>query len=492
MKLTPALTKAITETKYLSVDNHARYRLIMRLFYINHERINYWLNVNDVYSEVSEHISGYTIDDCRQDLQNLVEWGNLINDLDTDNIFKIQDFKNKKFRYQMSDYSVEIERLTVMLENMNVEGSSLDVGLIGTIRAKAEQMREMAKSDSAEELYTWWRSLSESFKRLNREYQDYMKSFSYLNREDNSSARQFIAVKDDIIKYLRTFVKGIQRDGTAIGRILEECEDVREQVLERVIDYENSIPRVSGSISRESISEDIYSKYNNMYKWFTGGGESGIEHILSVTNSVIRSLTGYASVLAENINSMASRRDEYRLYAEMFMGCESMDDAHRLSALLFGISNTCHIAADAERQTDSINSGIYDEPPEKLTIKPRVTTYREKQKQSAIKDRTMEKRILMDEYIREAEKGKKLIESLITDGKIVIAELPEISAAARGVLLSWISGAMSRTDADSLYKTEYGWEFTLRVPEPGNRAALKCEDGELIMPAFVLEFGELS
>lgn len=98
MKLTPALTKAITETKYLSVDNHARYRLIMRFFYINHEQINYWLNANDVYDELHKYIVDYSIDDCRQDLENLVEWGNLINDLDTDNIFKLQEFKNKKFR----------------------------------------------------------------------------------------------------------------------------------------------------------------------------------------------------------------------------------------------------------------------------------------------------------------------------------------------------------------------------------------------------------
>lgn len=250
MKLTPSLTKAITETKYLSVDNHARYRLIMRLFYINHEQINYWLNVNDVYDEVQKYISDYSIDECRQDLENLVEWGNLINDLDTDNIFRLQEFKNKKFRYQMSDYSVEIERLTVMLENMNVEGSSLDIGLIGTIRVQIEQLRDMPNSDDTA-LYSWWRSLSESFKRLNREYQDYMKCFSFLKREDNSTAQRFIVMKDDIIRYLRSFVKGIQKNGTAIARELEDCADIKDTVLERIIDYESSVPRLNGTITRE-------------------------------------------------------------------------------------------------------------------------------------------------------------------------------------------------------------------------------------------------
>ena len=491
MKLTPTLTKAITETKYLSVDNHARYRLIMRLFYINHERINYWLNANDVYDEVKEYISDYSIDECRQDLENLVEWGNLINDLDTDNIFKLQEFKNKKFRYQMSDYSVEIERLTVMLENMNVEGSSLDIGLIGTIRVQIEQLHDMPNAEDTE-LYSWWRALSENFKRLNREYQDYMKCFSFLKREDSSTARQFIVMKDDIIRYLRSFVKGIQKNGAAIAQELEDCAGIKDTVLERIIDYENSVPRWNGTVARDDIADDVYSKYNNLYRWFTESGDTGMEHIMSITNSVIRSLTGYAAVLAENVNSMASRKEEYRLFAKMFMDCENIEAAHCLSSLLFGLTNTCHIATDTERSTESISSGIYDEPPTELVIKPRVTTYREKQKQSAIKDKSEDKKKLLEEYIKEAERSRKSIEALIQDGKIIMEQLPQIDAQTRTILLSWISGAKSRENKDSLFRTEYGWEFKLTEPENGRKCILKCDDGELVMPAFILDFGLVS
>lgn len=146
MKLSQSVTKAINETKYLSVDNHARYRLIMRFFYINYMRINYWLNVSQVYDGVREHIPGYTTEDCKLDLESLTEWGNLLNDHDTERIFTIKDFKNKRFRYQLSEYSVEIERLTVKLENMNVDGASLDIGLLGEIRAQIEGMRSAARA----------------------------------------------------------------------------------------------------------------------------------------------------------------------------------------------------------------------------------------------------------------------------------------------------------------------------------------------------------
>lgn len=488
MKITPALKKAITETKYLSVDNHARYRLIMRLFYINHEQINYWLNVNDIYGEVKNHIDGYTVEDCKQDLENLVEWGNLINDLDTDNISKLQEFKNKKFRYQMSDYSVEIERLTITLEGMNVEGSSLDIGLIGAIRVQIEQFHKMEDRENTE-LYSWWRALTENFTRLNREYQDYMKCFSFLKREDSTTAKQFIVMKDDIIRYLRSFVKGIQKNGTVIAQELEDCENIKDEVLERIIDYEISVPRLNANVTRSDITDEIYSKYNNLYRWFTQSDDTGMEHIMRVTNSVIRSLTGYAAILAENVNSMASRREEYKLFAKKFMDCESVEDAHRLSALLFGLTNTCHIATDTERNTESISSGIFDEPPTELVIKPRVVTYREKQKQSAIPDKTEKKKRLVEEHIKRVEQSKQRIEKLIKNGRIIMEQLPQIDAETRTILLSWISSAQSRENKDDFFMTEYGFEFRLTEPKDNRKIILKCDDGELIMPAFVLDFG---
>ncbi len=485
MKINSSVTKAITETKYLSVDNHARYRLIMRLFYINYNRINYWLNAEDVYNELRENISGYTLDDCKNDLDSLVEWGSLISDHDTERIFTISDFKNKRFRYQMSEYAVEIERLTVKLENMRVDGASLDTGLLGTIRTQIEEMRSVADG-SNDALHTWWRSLNENFKRLNREYQDYMKCFSFFESEDNSSAKQFIARKDDIIKYLRSFVKGIQKNGTAVAELLDDCEDIKNAVLERVIDCEFSIPRINSTVSRGEIAENVYALYSNLRSWFGSDENSEMDRIMNITNGIIRNITNYASILAESTGTMSSRKDEYRLFAEMFMDCESAEDAHRLSSLLFGLTNTCHITSDRERETESISSGIYDEPPEEIVIKPRVLTYREKQQQSAIADKSEAKKRSYDEYIKSIEKRRSIIESLIRNGRIVMEELPVIDPQTRSVLLSWISRA---TGHDGSFRTEYGTEFRLIYPENDRHFVLSCEDGKLTMPAFILDFG---
>lgn len=56
----------------------------------------------------------------------LTEWKNLNTIQDTRRVSSIEEFKNKKFRYNMSEYSVEIERLVLRLENLLIEGASLD------------------------------------------------------------------------------------------------------------------------------------------------------------------------------------------------------------------------------------------------------------------------------------------------------------------------------------------------------------------------------
>ena len=100
--------------------------------------------------------------------------------------------------------------------------------------------------------------------------------------------------------------------------------------------------------------------------------------------------------------------------------------------------------------------------------------------------------MLTKHFDKEAERSRKSIEALIQDGKIIMEQLPQIDAQTRTILLSWISSAKSRENKDSLFRTEYGWEFKLTEPENGRKCILKCDDGELVMPAFILDFGLVS
>ena len=53
---------------------------------------------------------------------------------DTSKVTSIEEFKNRKYRYQLSEYTIEIERMTLKLENLQVEGASLEPTLLERIQ----------------------------------------------------------------------------------------------------------------------------------------------------------------------------------------------------------------------------------------------------------------------------------------------------------------------------------------------------------------------
>lgn len=118
MQVTEKLTKALTETKYLNADNVGRIAALCAFFFENYEKLHYWLYQEEIYDQMKADpfFADYRLEQCQQDLAMLVEWKNLNTIQDTRKVASIEEFKNKKYRYQMSEYSVEIERLVMRLE----------------------------------------------------------------------------------------------------------------------------------------------------------------------------------------------------------------------------------------------------------------------------------------------------------------------------------------------------------------------------------------
>ena len=192
MQINEALTKKIMETSYLTAINADRYRVILRYFYEEYEKIHYWLNKEDVFAMMMQTglFPDYTLNQCQLDLQALLDWGNLTAMQDSGKATTYKEFKNKKFRYQMSEYSVEIERLTLRLENLEVEGASLQPSLIERIRRQILSLPSLLEK-SDEEAAEAWSALNNDFIRLNRNYQDYIRTLNSAHAEEMMKRNNF-------------------------------------------------------------------------------------------------------------------------------------------------------------------------------------------------------------------------------------------------------------------------------------------------------------
>ena len=326
MQVSHKLTKPLTEVKYLNADNVSRYRCIMRIFFENYEKLKYWLYQEEVYEEMRKDPlwEEYKPEQCQQDLAMLTEWKNLNTIQDTRKVSSIEEFKNKKYRYQMSEYSVEIERLVIRLENLFIEGSSLEPTLLERIRINIERFPEMVEKD-ASMVYTWWSDLNNDFIRLNQNYQDYIRDLNSVKAEEMMHTKEFLVFKDRLIEYLRSFIKGLQRN---VG-VIEEClsqqdTSVREQVFEKIVAYELSIPRMDVEITQKMLEEKIRGRFQSIYDWFVGseGQDNEAAKLFDATNEIIRRITRYAAQLSERNALGANRKEEYKKVAELFLRCE--------------------------------------------------------------------------------------------------------------------------------------------------------------------------
>ena len=139
----------INETSYLSVQNAPVYRKIMRCFYREYEKMHFQL---------------YSMEQLVQDLEALVKWKNLTPIQDPGKVYTIADYKNKQYRYTMSEYAVEIERLTVRLENLFLESGNLSTNFFVRLERSLDETEEMENAE-LRTVNEWWQTLQEDFKR---------------------------------------------------------------------------------------------------------------------------------------------------------------------------------------------------------------------------------------------------------------------------------------------------------------------------------------
>ena len=484
--------EAIDETSYLSVPNASTYRKIMRCFYREYEKMNFQLYKEDIFELVKKDplFETYTMDQLVLDLNALVKWKNLTPIQDPGRVYTIADYKNKQYQYTMSEYAVEIERLTVRLENIFLESGNLSTNFFVRLEKSLDEASMMERA-SLKEVNEWWNLLQEDFKRLNQNYQDYLRDFYSGKTEQLMKSVEFIVHKDKFIQYLTDFVQEMQRHSRKIERILvQNIPVIEETVLEKVVQSELDIPHAQLEVhgnAEQSIRENVQGKWKSLKNWFvdTEKRECECKKVLKITNDVIRSIIQNAALIVQIQNWGISRKDDYKKFLELFLKCENLEEAQKLSAHVFGVQKIEHFKTLEPREEDTINKSIYEELPAEFLLKPHTRNYREKKDIRGFSDKTMEKMIQREAYLKQVQGQKEIVMHYIKDHKIVFSEISErVTEDTRKVFLQWI--AQANMNSQKKGRTEYGQEYRL-MREKGT-CVLKCEDGDLTMPSYILEF----
>lgn len=492
------LLKPVSEATYLTVGNAWRYRTILRYFYQQHERLRHYLVLEEIFEVLRQnpHFQEYSEDMLEQDLNQLVNWKNLVPRQDAGRVSSIEEFKKRKFRYQLTPYTIEIERMVIGLENLgegfggSLEHTLFDRLLQGLMRlTEQNELKEYAIfSLPAEQVFQMWQDLYEDFRKLTENATDYLAHLQSEKVEEKMLTEAFLVYKEALTQYLRTFMTSLQRTAFRIEGILAEIPAAFvDKLAGRLAEHELSIPRLDERPRRELLLKAYEGKWQVLSHWFLGtaGRESDLIYLQNATNETIRRLTRFAQRLGEARHHLRSRRHDYLHLADWFVQAESLAEAHELSATVFGVFHTRHFWVELPKQTESIEAEIWQEPAVSLVIRPKIRAYKEKVRPNAVVSKAREKSETRDSYLRQKAEEQELLESLIAQDRIVLRDLPPVDPFIRKTLLTWIAKCMGTRDHKG--KTETGRTFRLCLASP-DRVKLVAQDGTLEMPDYVLEF----
>ncbi|MDD3028100.1 MAG: TIGR02677 family protein [Erysipelotrichaceae bacterium] len=482
----------IKQTSYLTALNAHLYRRIMRIVYLESTHYNYHLDLEKIMEKLENDEFEGAIDEpaVKNALDALVDWGNLTAIQDAKQVNTIAEFKARKFRYSISDIALEVERMVMKIENLTVKSNSASLGYLK--RLYQEFKKILTLSDASEmQLLEWWEYVGNDFATLNLVYSDYLRDFSGAKSQKLMQSLEFLQHKEYFVRMLKDFVTQLQIYAIEFEKILISLDpNYVTSLLERIVTAQKKNPSSLGALEytdEKYLRDGVFGRYSELQRWFVKlpGSPSEVEQIMDRTNVIIRQIIQNAGLIIDFHEGIISKKDDYRHYLKLFGRISDLGEAHKLAAHLFGVHDIRHYQTNAPRLSESSAISTFAEAPQVFEVKPMTRKYRIKQEKITLVDRSLEKQLQIQAHQAMIASQIKIANTYIKAKRIDFKDIvDEISPATRLLLLSWVASANGTID--KVGTSEFGRRFKLMKMD--ETITLRCSDGDLQMPRFILEF----
>lgn len=482
------LLRPVPEMKYLNVDNTHRYRVIMRYFFAQYNRAQFWMKPEEVFEAVQQDIDNYVLEQCQADLEQLSDWGNLTEQHDGTRSSTIDEFKRKRKRYFMTPYSIKIEQLLISLERTTGYGGSLETNLFDKIIELLKVIREKIDDFKEGEADSHWTELYQSFRKLHENSVDYMASLHSVKAEEMMLTDAFLAFKDQFIHYLNDFVYKLFRSSAEIEHQLTSISSVvLDLFLQRVAEDRMQKPTIE-EVTKEEILEELCAGWGSLRNWFLQDGSTMSELMIieRVTKDAIQRIIRSVNLIQERRKVGLSRRRELEQIASWFYKQTDVGESHRLAAYIYGLFVPRHLHGQMESNSDLTNRSLWEEAPIVRPLRSRSRKKIGKSLAEPVRDQSKKQKEALREYRQKIQEEEKWLEEMVTAQEVSISDLKGLSAKRRSWLLQLIGRCIA--NKKRIFETADGFIVQLFLPPDGEETVLECEDGDLYLLNYKLIF----
>lgn len=481
MEESPAKLPAFS---YLTAENAALYRAIMRSFVEARERFVLHLRPADVLRAVRENgLDPAAVDAA---LQKLCEWGNLQSHLDTADVATVEEFYRPRFLYQLTPQGEAVERAVGAYFEALAQRGELQAAALDDIRTLLESVAQMLSrpelDDSAVHLAL--SALRARFGELTTQAQAFMGSLQRSIDLHAAGVASFLAYKQRLIDYLERFVGQLVIATADIAELLGRVDGAAAQRLADSAGRREVADALDGEEADQRAAAARWeARIEGVRGWFIGrpGSPSQAEELRARARAAIPALLSAVASLHDRRFTRSDRAADLRTLARWFAEAPSDADAHRIWRAAFALASTRHLfvneEAMAEREAAPVpaSRSWLDAPPLRISPRLRATgRHARPGRPSDVIDRSREKALLL---AHEDEDERAIADArarLATGRPTRLSELGRLDPLAFEMLLDWLGEALAAgggeaTSADgaiaiSLVPTNDGQVATVETP----------------------------
>ncbi|WP_437580682.1 TIGR02677 family protein [Sorangium sp. So ce887] len=469
---------------YLTVENAALYRAIMRSFVEARERFVLHLRPADVLRAVRENGLDATAVDAA--LQQLCAWGDLQSHLDTADVATVEEFYRPRFLYQLTPQGEAVERAVSVYVEALAQRGELQAAALGDIRTLLESVAQMLSrpelDDSAVHLAL--SALRARFDELTSQAQAFMGSLQRSIDLHGAGVASFLAYKQRLIDYLERFVGQLVIATADIAELLGHVDAAAARRLAESAGRREIADALDGEeADLRAAAARWEARIEGLRGWFIGrpGVPSQAEELRARARAAIPALLAAIASLHDRRFTRSDRAADLRTLARWFAEAPTDEDAHRLWRAAFGLASARHLFVDpealAEREAAPVpaSRSWLDAPPLRISPRLRATgRHARPGRPNDVIDRSREKALLL---AHEDEEERALAEArarLATGRPARLSELGELTPLAFDMLLDWLGEALAAgggetTSSDgsiaiSLVPTNDGRVATVETP----------------------------
>lgn len=490
-----SLFDKIEETKYLSEGKADIYRPICRLLFqkTTQEFQGSMYTVAEILKDLKQRpeFEGRFMDlterDLNEALKSLEKWENVIGHQDTAKAKRIEELKNRRSLYSITDITIELERMIVGLQNslQSIRGIEFERHIPDRMMEELDKLKYWEEGQ-AYDLRIVWKELMDRFKSLQTESSSFFAQISRSSaNEELMRTASFLAYKEKFVHMLQNFVLVIMDKQEKIRRYFHEIPD---NTIQRVVDHivaKEAETDLTGDFRAEEFRSARLSEWQGLKGWFIeiNGKKPGVRFLIDQAKNTIVRVVKIAEQITDRYNHFKSRKNDCLQLARLFASAGTLEECHRLSAYVFGVQQTFHLYTIPKRSDDHYDT-VWEYAPHEITINKNKPGRREGKIKQALDENPLKEYALLKQHQERQMIIRRYFDELSADGKIVFEKLPVLHPIIRNTLLDLIGQASA--SSKKIARTDNGAKFRLKE-RSARWIQVRFKDGTLTMKDFEFE-----